>query len=175
MNGRGGIAPEIGNPFSNKRHRRLHRAHHPNGRVATAMPAFSAGRTCAQRSGSCRRADYLRTLAEQKRSEGKGTNPTPATPSEANHDDQNKPQKPNSRRSFIQTAAMTAAPWPARLLPQGKTVLSMLTGDFDPLRNYPIVAGRLLRRSGRGTKSSAPRILRTAPAPAPGKCTCAMA
>jgi complex iron-sulfur molybdoenzyme family reductase subunit alpha len=52
--------------------------------------------------------------------------------------DNNKPQKPFSRRSFIQTAAMTAA---TLALPgcsrKEKPVLSTLTGDFDPLRSYP--------------------------------------
>ena len=52
--------------------------------------------------------------------------------------DKNKPQKPFSRRSFIQTAAMTAA---TLALPgcsrNEKPVLSTLTGDFDPLRSYP--------------------------------------
>ena len=52
--------------------------------------------------------------------------------------DKNKPQKPFSLRSFIQTAAMTAA---TLALPgcsrKEKPVLSTLTGDFDPLRSYP--------------------------------------
>jgi nitrate reductase / nitrite oxidoreductase, alpha subunit len=50
----------------------------------------------------------------------------------------NKTKKPFSRRSFIQTAAMTAA---TLALPgcsrKEKPVLTMLTGDFDPLRSYP--------------------------------------
>ena len=60
---------------------------------------------------------------------------------EASHERQERreqPQKPWSRRSFIQTAAMTAA---ALALPgcsrKEKPVLSTLTGDFDPLRTYP--------------------------------------
>ena len=52
--------------------------------------------------------------------------------------DQDLPNKPFSRRTFIQTAAMTAA---TLALPgcsrTEKPVLSMLTGDFDPLRTYP--------------------------------------
>ncbi len=52
--------------------------------------------------------------------------------------DKNQPQKPFSRRSFIQTAAITAA---TLALPgcsrNEKPVLTTLTGDFDPLRAYP--------------------------------------
>ena len=52
--------------------------------------------------------------------------------------EKSKPKKPFSRRSFIQTAAMTAA---TLALPgcsrKEKPVLSTLTGDFDPLRSYP--------------------------------------
>ena len=90
---------------------------------------------------------------------------------------ENKPQKPWSRRSFIQTAAMTAA---TLALPgcsrKEKPVLSTLTGDFDPLRAIPTADGKTsTARSGPGTKWSAPRIPPTVPVPAVGTCTCATA
>jgi mono/diheme cytochrome c family protein len=83
MNGRGGMAPEIGNPvFQQAATDKFIVRTIRNGRVATAMPAFQ--RAEAPVLGDQEIADllaYLRTLGEQRGQKAMAQNSTSGTPS----------------------------------------------------------------------------------------------
>jgi cytochrome c oxidase cbb3-type subunit 3 len=82
MNGRGGLAPEIGNPvFQRAATDEFIIRTIRNGRIGTAMPAFQ--RLEAPALGDQDIADvlaYLRTLGEPRRQKAMAQNATPTAP-----------------------------------------------------------------------------------------------